>query len=98
MQSIVCDSDECPDTERLRQYLEEMKNAGVFENLSGILIGKPMKEQYYEAYKAVWLDAVDYPHLPILYNINFGHAAPRTILPYGAKVRVDAGKQTILLL
>lgn len=36
--------------------------------------------------------------IPILYNVNFGHATQRTILPYGAKIRVNAKKQMIEIL
>ena len=90
-------SEVCPKPERLRQYLDALRNAGVFANINGILIGKPMDETYYEEYKAVWRDAVQNPQLPILYNVNFGHAAPRAILPYGAKAQIDAKKQEIRL-
>lgn len=61
-------------------------------------MNKPMNEKYYEEYKTVWREVVENPSLPILYNINFGHAAPRAILPYGATARVDAEKQEIRLL
>ena len=91
-------SEECPEPERLRQILGVLKAEGVFANISGILVGKPLNEQYYEEYKEIWREAAGDPALPILYNINFGHAAPRAILPYGAMARVDAEKQEILLL
>lgn len=91
-------SEETPEPERLRQILGALKSEGVFENISGILVGKPLNEQYYEEYKDIWREAVGNPSLPILYNINFGHAAPRAILPYGALARVNAEKQEILLL
>ena len=58
-------------------------------------MGKPQNEAYYEAYKAVYRDILRDPALPVLYNVNFGHAYPRTVLPYGARVRVDAAAQTI---
>ena len=91
-------SEEMPSPERLRQILEALRSEGVFANLNGILIGKPLDEKYYEEYKSVWREAVNRPELPILYNINFGHAAPRAILSYGASVRVNAEKQEILLV
>ena len=91
-------SEECPEPERLRLLLGILKSEGVFANISGILVGKPLNEQYYEEYKEIWREAVGNPMLPILYNINFGHAAPRAILPYGALARVDAEKQEILLI
>lgn len=33
--------------------------------------------------------------LPILYNINVGHATPRCIIPFGVEAEVDAKKQVI---
>ena len=83
---------------RLRFCLETLKSEGVFDAVSGILVGKPMNERYYEEYKTVWREVIDNPELPILYNINFGHATPRAILPYGAAAQVDAEKQEIRLL
>ena len=91
-------SEVCVPPERLRQLLTALRDAGVFANINGILIGKPLDERYYREYKAVWRESVNDPKLPILYNLNFGHAAPRAILPYGAQVQADAEKQQILLL
>ena len=61
----------------------------------GMLIGNPQDEQYYEEYKKVCLEVLCCHAFPIVYNVNFGHAAPRAALPYGAKARVDAGIQLI---
>lgn len=38
------------------------------------------------------------PELPILYNVNFGHAEPIGIIPIGIRCRLDAGKKTLTLL
>ena len=62
------------------------------------IVGKPIDEKYDEEYKDIWREAVNDPELPILYNVNFGHATPRAILPYGAAARADANKQEIVLL
>lgn len=91
-------SEEMPAPELLREYLSALKNEGVFRNINGIIIGKPMNEKYYEKYKSVWREAINNDKLPILYNVNFGHSAPRAILPYGAMAHVDAEKQEITLL
>lgn len=91
-------SETMPEPERLGAYLNALKAEGVFDAVSGILVGKPMNEQYYEEYKAVWREAAGNPDLPILYNINFGHAVPRAILPYGASARINAEKQEICLI
>ena len=91
-------SEVMPTPEMLREYLSALKNEGVFGNINGIIIGKPMNEKYYEEYKSVWREAVNNEELPILYNVNFGHSAPRAVLPYGAIAHVDADKQEITLL
>ena len=36
-----------------------------------------------------------YPDLPIVFNINIGHATPRCILPFGVEALVDTEKQVI---
>ncbi len=91
-------SEVMPTPELLREYLDVLRAEGVFNNINGIIVGKPMNEKYYEEYKNVWREVVDNDKLPILYNVNFGHAAPRTILPYGAAAHIDAEKQEIILL
>ena len=35
------------------------------------------------------------PDLPIVYNVNFGHATPRCTLQYGAMARVDMKRKII---
>ena len=91
-------SEVAPTPDVLRLYLEAFRAEGIFANVNGIIVGKPINEKYYEEYKDVWCEEVGNAELPILYNVNFGHAAPRAILPYRARARVDAEKQEIVLL
>lgn len=37
-------------------------------------------------------------HLPILYNINIGHAFPTGVLPLGVRAEIDCGAKTLTLL
>lgn len=90
--------EEKPAPELLRTELQALEHAGVFDAANGIIVGKPQDEQYYEEYKEVYREMFRDKDLPVLYNVNFGHALPRAILPYGAHVRVDAVKQEILFL
>ena len=34
-------------------------------------------------------------HLPVVFNLNIGHAQPRCIIPFGLKATVDAANQVI---
>ena len=89
-------SENCMSPEKLSDCLSEIERRGIFSEINGILVGKPQNEVFYEEYKAVYCEiASAYPQLPILYNINFGHAYPRTVLPYGIEVTVDVDARKI---
>ena len=88
-------SEEQPTPQLYRKMLLALKNTGIFKVLSGVLVGKPMDELYYDAYKEILIDTIADPHLSILYNVNIGHAAPRCIIPFGVRATVDAGNQVI---
>ena len=78
-----------------RRALEYLKAAGVFGAVSGVLVGKPMDETYDAEYRRILTETVGDPALPIVANVNVGHAAPRCIVPFGAEATVDAEKQRI---
>lgn len=88
-------SEEKPTPEQYRQALEYLKAAGVFDAVSGILAGKPMDEAYAGEYRQLLPQVVDRPELPIVFNLNVGHAKPRCIVPFGVEAVVDAEKQVI---
>ena len=88
-------SEEKPSPEKYRQALEYLKGTGVFDAVSGVLIGKPMDETYAEEYKRLLVEIIDRPELPIVFNLNIGHATPRCIIPFGVEALVDAEQQSI---
>ena len=92
----TCEEKPSPDT--LRDELLCIEATGAFDALAGLIVGKPQDECYYEEYKDVYREVLGARALPIVYNVNFGHAYPRAALPYGAPVRVDAAAQKIGLL
>ncbi len=88
-------SEEKPTPDEFRQALEYLKTAGVFDAVSGVLVGKPMDETYMEEYRQLLTQVIRRPELPIVYNLNIGHAKPRCIIPFGVEAVVDAEKQVI---
>ena len=72
-----------------------LKDYGIFDKLSGILVGKPQNEIYYKEYKSILLEEITNKDLPIVYNINIGHSTPRCIIPFGVEAEVNVSKQTI---
>ena len=88
-------SEEKPSPGKYRKALEYLKATGVFGVVSGILVGKPMDGTYDREYRQALVEIVDDPALPILCNINIGHAQPRCIIPFGVEAHVDAQRQVI---
>ena len=88
-------SEEKPTPAKYRQALEHLKETGVFGEVSGVLAGKPMDETYADEYKQLLVEVIDDPDLPIVFNVNVGHAMPRCIIPFGVNAVVDIKKQSI---
>lgn len=88
-------SEEKPSPQKYRQALLALKETGVFEAVSGVLTGKPMDETYAQEYRKILAEVVDNPELPVVCNINVGHAQPRCILPFGVEATVDAERQVV---
>lgn len=89
--------EEKPKPEEFEKELLTLKNTGIFDVISGIIVGKPLDEQYYEEYKEIYCNVIENKDLPVLYNVNFGHAQPRGIIPYGIETEVDLDKKLITL-
>lgn len=87
--------EEKPVPEQFEKEIAILKEKGVFDVVSGVLVGKPQDEAYYDEYKNILVKVVNNPDLPIVYNVNFGHATPRCTLQYGAMARVDMKRKII---
>lgn len=88
-------SEEKASPEKYRKMITALKQSGVFDVVSGVLAGKPVDEEYSEEYSAILKEVIDDPDLPVVVNINVGHAAPRCIIPFGVHAIVDVAKQEI---
>lgn len=88
-------SEEQPTPQKYGDMLLQFRNTGIFDVLSGILVGKPMDEKYAEEYRKIIIDIIDNPKLPVVWNLNAGHATPRCIIPFGISAKVDVDKQRI---
>ena len=88
-------SEEKMPPDKYRRALEYLKRAGVFGAVSGVLVGKPMDGTFEEEYEGLLREVIDDPELPVLCNINIGHALPHCIMPFGVDAEVDAEEQII---
>ena len=69
--------------------LFQMKQAGWFENIKGVIVGRVLyKEEfcvtYQEALKRMFKD------IPIIFNADIGHVSPKMTMINGAIIKVKA--------
>lgn len=88
-------SEERPKPELFRKMILKLQEYGIFDVISGLIIGKPQNEEYYNEYKQIILDEIRNKNLSIVYNINIGHSIPRCIIPFGVNAKVDIERQII---
>ena len=100
---LLLETSECnmdPDT--LRWILRNLNAQGLFRVLRGIVVGKPAFREAERAYPEVFRSVVGFeagrPDLPILYNVNVGHAYPIGLLPLGLEYELDCGRPGLRLL
>lgn len=85
----------------LLYYLRNLGAQGILNVIKGIVVGKPQDEKYYEEYKEIYLKVLkefNCENLPILYNINIGHAYPTGLLPLGVEYEINCDNKTIRLV
>lgn len=98
---LIETSDEKIPPEYLLYYLRNLGAQGILSRINGIIVGKPQSEKYYEEYKKMYIKVVkefNCEDLPILYNVNIGHAYPTGLLPLGVEYEVDYDKKSIKIV
>ena len=88
-------SEEKMSVEKYEKALCYLKDAGVFDAVNGVLVGKPENRFNEEGYLKTLVKVIDNPDLPVVCNINAGHANPRCIIPFGVEMKVDCNAQVI---
>lgn len=88
--------------DQLRWLLRGLMAQGLFDVLRGVVVGKPAFRDKYDAYKDVLTQVIGFeaghPELPILYNVNAGHAYPIGVLPLGLTYEIDCEEKRFRLL
>ena len=82
--------------------LRNLHAQGVLHVINGIVVGKTAYEDKLESYKEVYKKVVGFeanlPELPILYNVNVGHAYPIGVFPLGLQYEIDCDNVSLALL
>lgn len=99
---ILETSEEDMSKDELVWILRNLAAQGIFNVINGIIVGKPARRSKYEPYKEAYLQVVGKEakrsDLPIMCNVNFGHAEPIGVVPLGIKARLDADSKRLILL
>ena len=88
-------SEEKPAPDLFRKMINALKEYGIFDVISGVLVGKPQNEIYYDEYRKILLEEISNKDLSIVYNLNIGHSTPRCIIPFGVDAKVNVERQVI---
>jgi muramoyltetrapeptide carboxypeptidase len=82
--------------------LQVLRQNGVFERIAGLLVGPTETVQVLpeapKSLREVVLDVLGDRDIPVLGNVNFGHAGPNLPLPLGVRAAIDADARTISLV
>lgn len=87
------DIPEICDPQYIESFFDWLGSKGYLQLINGIIIGKMRSpdsfEPFAEKIKKVVSDKYGLPSMPIMGEMNFGHASPICILPYGAEAELD---------
>lgn len=87
--------------EYIRGFFEWLGENGYLQVMNGIVIGNMRSPEPFQPYADIIRDMVskkyNRPDMPIMYGLNFGHASPICVLPYGAIAELDVDRMTFTI-
>ncbi len=97
-------SEEISSVTNIMYFLRNYGIQGIFERISGILFGRArdfsdeQKFELIDMIHTVLTVEFNYPDLPVVANLDFGHTDPQWILPNGVLTEINCSAKTIRLL
>lgn len=83
-------------------YLQVLRHGGVLDRIAGMVVGAPRDiaglEPAGPSLAEIVLDVVGDRDIPVLGNVDVGHAGPNLPMPVGIRAAVDAERLTLSLL
>ncbi|MFF5565100.1 LD-carboxypeptidase [Streptomyces sp. NPDC012623] len=85
-------------------YLQTLRHSGILDRISGMVVGIPEaidglgSPDGSPTLAEIVLDVLGDRDIPVLGNVEFGHAGPNLPMPVGIRVALDAEKRTLSLL
>lgn len=85
-------------------YLQVLRHAGILDRIAGMVVGIPTAIDGLDSPDAsptlpeIVLDVLGDRDIPVLGNVEFGHAGPNLPMPVGIRVALDAQQRSLSLL
>ncbi|MGK5683348.1 hypothetical protein [Actinoplanes sp. URMC 104] len=85
-------------------YLHVLRHSGILDRIAGMVVGVPHAidglgpSGGLPALREIVLDVLGDRDIPVLGNVEFGHAGPNLPMPVGVRVALDARRGTLSLL
>jgi len=88
-------SEDKPSPATVDGILMDYENMGVFDQLAGLLVGRPMlyTREERQALREIILARTRRFDFPIIADMDFGHTAPQMTLPIGCRAVIDGDAQ-----
>jgi muramoyltetrapeptide carboxypeptidase LdcA involved in peptidoglycan recycling len=85
-------SEDKPSPETVDGILMDYENMGIFDQIKGMLVGRPMRytEDEKQSLRDVLLERTRRFAFPIVTDMDFGHTSPQFTLPLGLRARMDS--------
>jgi len=85
-----------------RRVLRNYAAQGVFEKISGLILGRPQDNKFVDEYNNILLEIIrdekGNDQLPIITEMDFGHTCPTFTIPYGVIAEIDSEQKTFSIL
>lgn len=80
--------------ENIDAYLTDLELSGVFNQIKGMLIGRPFGYTNPQSGKLIKMIEKKFKKykIPILFNVDIGHTDPMITVPLGVRVKIDSKK------
>ncbi|WP_433303791.1 S66 peptidase family protein [Actinoplanes sp. CA-030573] len=85
-------------------YLHVLRHASILDRIAGMVVGVPHAIEGLDSpgaspsLREIVLDVLGDRDIPVLGNVEFGHAGPNLPMPVGLRAALDAGRRSLSLL
>jgi muramoyltetrapeptide carboxypeptidase len=93
-------SEDKPSPETVDGILMDYQNMGVFDQIQGMMVGRPMRYTHAEkqSLRETILERTRSYSFPIITDMDFGHTSPQLTLPIGCRACIDSSQRCFEIL